>query len=693
MSTELDLSFYPYLNGAAYWRGFPANEQTPEIWLWAPALQIGVDCDLDTISHLTAAGWERLEGTRWGQDLDTPRYLHMYGQLADIRLMPIPGRADHEIWARTADIKRIAEAPAALAFARPPGIEQAPEQALTHSPDGRLTLQVAQAIPPPQFGEYGLVLGARGDQMGWRVYPLSALGDEGLEIWKRLGDTLTALAAPGEWWPHTKPLEACLRGEHAQLREDLRSKLLATSGQEREKWRERLALLEIDHRHAQALRKARERARQDTTTWLERWQMVEDLTQELAALYWATHQAALGIRSKPDESATPTIDAAPTEATTDAATLHAIPPQPEDPEAVGILTRIVDSDAAASLDTPSYQVDRAAREAMLSDKKSWTVEEGMQRFTASNNLAVYFGNPDHPLDLAEAQEQLLRIRESTVLTIRIAEGIWNQRRRDDRYVRNGMVGITYNEILQWRGIQKHKRAAYPGAAHQVTVGWRTDDREDVRLDFEVASRLHLRGRHVVKAKGKERIVHVDDVYIRTTKVSQPALWGEEHLGVFFAPGDWIADYEQAGNVYLAEIDRRVFQLNPQNERHELLLALYFTEQWRYQASEGDYTKPIGMEDLLRKSVIKIDHKHLVYRFIPRIEAALQTLQDRGIIGRYECLTPPDRSKGRWGNDWLKSRWRILPPAALAQSYIDKGITRGAPQLPPTRRGRPPKTPK
>jgi hypothetical protein len=55
----------------------------------------------------------------------------------------------------------------------------------------------------------------------------------------------------------------------------------------------------------------------------------------------------------------------------------------------------------------------------------------------------------------------------------------------------------------------------------------------------------------------------------------------------------------------------------------------------------------------------------------------------GIVGSYKCLTPMDRSKGYWGRDWLAARWRIVPPDALVQSYVDKGI---APQMLPAPKG-------
>ncbi len=162
---------------------------------------------------------------------------------------------------------------------------------------------------------------------------------------------------------------------------------------------------------------------------------------------------------------------------------------------------------------------------------------------------------------------------------------------------NGSVGITYDEILEWRGIKKHSRDAYPGTRVHVTDGYRTEDREQIRNDLALASRYYLRGQHTVARKGKKQTINVDGPYLRVSLVSRPTLWKgtsaregiprDEHLGVFFSLGDWINTYEEARNHYLAEIDRRIFQLNPQNQQHELKLALFLVELWRTQAHEGN----------------------------------------------------------------------------------------------------------
>lgn len=60
MLSELDLSFYPYLNFSAIWHGIPPQAtSTVPAWQWSPSLVWTIPGDLDAINQLTAAGWQR----------------------------------------------------------------------------------------------------------------------------------------------------------------------------------------------------------------------------------------------------------------------------------------------------------------------------------------------------------------------------------------------------------------------------------------------------------------------------------------------------------------------------------------------------------------------------------------------------------------------------------------------------------
>jgi len=242
-----------------------------------------------------------------------------------------------------------------------------------------------------------------------------------------------------------------------------------------------------------------------------------------------------------------------------------------------------------------------------------------------------------------------------------------RRRRASRYLPLGV--ILLEEILQWQGIQKHSRVAHPGATKRYTDGYRVEQKQRVIQDLALLASCNVRGTCRITVKGKAIPIEVDGPYLRYSVVSRKTTTGDKVLiGFLVSPGDWISTYEQHQNYSLAEIDSQIFKLNPQNDRYALRLALYLTERWREQASQGTFSVPIVMSDLLAASMIEVDERHLTSRFVPKIEEALHKLEDMGVIGQQQNLTQIDTTLARWGKDWLASQWEILPPLKLIQEY-------------------------
>ncbi len=316
-----------------------------------------------------------------------------------------------------------------------------------------------------------------------------------------------------------------------------------------------------------------------------------------------------------------------------------------------------------------YRPDQAVREASLAKKDQWRPGAGEISYRASNALEVYLGTAEHPLDFPQAMRHIRQLSESTVLTARILLGLWNTRRNNHRVSRNGSVAVLLDEILQWQGVQKHSRESHPGSSKRYTDGYRTEHKQRVIRDLTLLASCNVRGTSRVLVKGKTVTLEVDGPYLRYSIISKKMGPREKViLGFLVSPGDWIGTYERNRNEVLAEIDSQIFQLNPQNDRLALRLALYLTERWREQAKDGNFSMPIAMSDLLAASMIDVDERHFTNRFVPRVEAALEDLARRDILGRYLCLTPVDRTQGRWGKDWLASHWEILPPLQLIQQY-------------------------
>lgn len=339
-------------------------------------------------------------------------------------------------------------------------------------------------------------------------------------------------------------------------------------------------------------------------------------------------------------------------------------------ERLDMLARIPQELGASHLKTTNFHVDRSIREASLATQDQWQEEEETLVFTSSDKLKVYLGTIKKPLEISEALERIQQLGETTALTARIVLGIWNIRRANNQLAKNGSVALRLEEVLEWRGIKKHSYLAYPGTQVRYTDGYEAKYKEQVLRDLDLLASCCVRGRVTGKFKGKQTNISINGSYLRYSIVIHETLWSEETVaGVFVAPGDWINAYTEQDNYFLAETDRKIFQLHPQKAQHELRLALYLTEQWRQQGKNSNYHEnKVMMSRLLAASMIPIDKAHLTSRFAPRIEEALENLWKKGIIGAKPIRLTPIDTNTRWGKTWLASEWLIVPPPEIQQYY-------------------------
>jgi hypothetical protein len=89
-----------------------------------------------------------------------------------------------------------------------------------------------------------------------------------------------------------------------------------------------------------------------------------------------------------------------------------------------------------------------------------------------------------------------------------------------------------------------------------------------------------------------------------------------------------------------------------------------TEHWQQHFKTSGSSDPIVMQDLLAASMISIDTNNLTTRFAPRVEAALKTLCERGIVSEARPLSKVEKTRAQWGKEWLQARWSILPPIEM-----------------------------
>src|SRR5947199_5172329 len=108
-------------------------------------------------------------------------------------------------------------------------------------------------------------------------------------------------------------------------------------------------------------------------------------------------------------------------------------------------------------------------------------------FTSSDKITVYLAPPSQVIEREDASARIRKLGERTVMTARIALGLWNIRRHDPTLLqKNGSIPIGIEEILEWRGIAKHSREVYPGSSIREEEGFETKYKQQVYQDF-----LHL----------------------------------------------------------------------------------------------------------------------------------------------------------------------------------------------------------
>ena len=581
----------------------------------------------ETPDKLIASGYQRVS-------LEGATYTCLASQGCDVPLLDPHDGNGLEIWALPEDVERVKKHPVILAF---------PSEAW---PKEAQTIRLLQSLPPPQIGESGGVI----SQGRLHIYPLSNLPSEAQQLQFRLHQALQTLASPGDWYPWEPNVALYLRLNADNQAEgfDAYASLLTQTGSSTHD-EEKYVSEQLDEVSKQMSLQSVARAKRG---WLRQWKEIQRMMRDLASAYWIYHQ------EQADDAQTEGSAARKQQELEIIARIPALPPEEVSPW----------------LSVMNYQPDHAIRQATLARVEQWQEEDACLSYHASNNLLVYLGNKKHPLPVEEALNTIRRFSTSTVVTARIVLALWHLRRHESQLTKNGSAAIRLDEVLALRGVKKQSVVAYPGTDVRYSNGYRTEDKQAILNDLGLLELCYVRGKCTVCVNGRWQTFFVDSEYLHSSVVYRQTIWGEEVAGLFVNAGDWINAYEESGNSYIAEVERTIFRLNPQNEQHELRIALFLTERWREQARRQEFANPISMEQLLEESVIQLDKKHLTDRFIPRIEDALRQLYNKGILGApAECLTSVDRSQSRWTRSWLASQWILLPPEDIIAHYRQRPV--------------------
>lgn len=334
--------------------------------------------------------------------------------------------------------------------------------------------------------------------------------------------------------------------------------------------------------------------------------------------------------------------------------------------------------------------DRAIREASLASGTSWKERAGLLSFLATNSIEVSFGSRELPLDIAAARKEITKLGESTVIVGRLLFLLWNTRHKQMTRRKGNSVPVLISEILRLMGHAKHTKMQ--GANLQYTDGYRPEQKRKVIQDAALLAAFQVRAR--IMEGGTATSLNILGPYLKCSLITREI--GDRHyvVGFYVEPGDWIKAYEAfpehpADNA-LVRIDTAIYQLDTQNDKYAIRIALALTERWRDQVSafqaaqmrgealSANFSTPQKMSDLLAASMIAVPREHVRDRFIPRIERAIQALTNplpvahraddepstRIIIGSAQPLKTIVRNKEHWEMAWLDMPWVILPPTDL-----------------------------
>lgn len=334
--------------------------------------------------------------------------------------------------------------------------------------------------------------------------------------------------------------------------------------------------------------------------------------------------------------------------------------------------------------------DRAIREATLAPGTSWRERSGLLSYLATNNIEVSFGSADLPLDLAAARKEISKLGESTVIVGRLFLLLWNVRHKKMTRRKGGSVPVLISEVLRLMGNAKHTKARQTGSSLQYTDGYRPEQKRRIIQDAALLSAFQVRARII--EDGQLTPLNILGQYLKCSLVSKEIGGVHKIVGFYVEPGDWIKAYdalpEHPADAALARIDAAICQLDTQNDKYAIRIALSLTEKWRdqvvaYQAAQlrgdaiaTDLGAPMKMRDLLASSMITPPREHVRDRFIPRVERAIQILispppdphkpppEQRCVISDAQPQVEVDRQQDHWEQAWLDMPWSILPPPDL-----------------------------
>lgn len=227
----------------------------------------------------------------------------------------------------------------------------------------------------------------------------------------------------------------------------------------------------------------------------------------------------------------------------------------------------------------------------------------------------------------------------------------------------GDFRLTPEEVLEARGIKKHKNGGYrPEDMREVIEQVRHLAGIDVRASVSGYTKLGKGRRGKRQTLTLEHAIPLITINERLDKVSLngervPVAWQ-------LRPGNWARELEQFTPQY-AWMMQGILQLHAHHDANAKRIGRFLVYQYRVREHERSWAQPYRVADLLSGAGIEVDRAH-AGRFRERIEAALDVLANPVLMDGPVCIQSwryvrPVAATGRgWLDAWLGTGIIIMP---------------------------------
>lgn len=634
-----------------------------DLWLWRP-VATPEPGSIGALADLHAQGWQTI-------DTQSATAMVIWGQFGRIRSVLLEGIDKPRRLARQEDIERIRYVPVALGFSLP---EQA--RGMLH---GDQVITAAIVLPPPQCGEFAMVADPEDidkelEHVQWHIYHVSTLGEDGIALYARMGDALRALADPAEWWPLTPELLACLapNGYHTETQALHSALLAATTQKERNRIRERQRELAMAYERAKTLHAVQERINRNPADYQARLSEVQQMAQQLAALYWEAHQTQ---QARAKGASVAVLDTPEAETSEDIG--QAEPPRSRRSRTPRAALVVKDPPAVhVRSDIFTQGIMRG-----LIDGREYKQFEERSLAEYSNTLAKRKGDITITLTPGDGENWEHVLRSLNMLGDEVVDTFCAvfALAIDTNGVENvtAPMWVNTDDLLKICQRKQSNRAYTPEQRAACVEHLRILSRAHVRADWPTPGK---RGR---SSFIDSAILDVFGQAIGEYKtITGETVWERRQVKI----GEWarlMGTFDKETAILL----RAVLAYHSKNDRYAKRLGRYLSLQFRvnWRRHEGTVERTMGV--LLEQAGIKPDMNN-AGRARDMIESALARLRRDGVIADYGAVIEAT-AKGqaarerieqrayRWWDDYAAQLWYFKAPAYATAQY------RTIPTLPST----------